>query len=136
MVENVPPGQVWEALRNDPKAQLVDVRTDVEWNFVGVPDLAPAGKQAVLVSWQVYPGMQHNAAFTHQLKEAGFTPEHHIYFICRSGQRSHAAAQAAQAAGFPHAYNVADGFEGPVDARGHRGVASGWKAKGLPWRQR
>jgi rhodanese-related sulfurtransferase len=80
--------------------------------------------------------MQPNAAFNDQLKEAGFTPDQHIYFICRSGQRSLAAAQAAQAAGFPHAYNVAEGFEGGVDAQGHRGVAAGWKAKGLPWRQR
>ena len=39
MVENVLPRQVWEALRKDPKAQLVDVRTDAEWTFVGLPDL-------------------------------------------------------------------------------------------------
>lgn len=136
MVENVPPTQVWEALRKDPKAQLVDVRTDAEWNFVGLPDLSSAGKQVVPIQWQVYPTMAHNTAFIENLQEAGFTPEHHIYFICRSGQRSFAAAQAAQEAGFPHAYNVADGFEGAVDAAGHRGIASGWKAKGLPWRQR
>jgi rhodanese-related sulfurtransferase len=136
MVENVPPGRVWEALQKDPKAQLVDVRTEPEWNFVGLPDLAAAGKQVVLIPWQVYPSMQRNAAFADQLKEAGFVPDQHIYFICRSGQRSFSAAQEAQAAGFPHAYNVADGFEGAVDAHGHRGVASGWKAKGLPWRQR
>jgi rhodanese-related sulfurtransferase len=136
MVENVPPVQVWEALRTDPKAQLVDVRTDAEWNFVGLPDLSSVGKQVVPVQWQVYPSMQHNTAFADQLKEAGFSRDHHIYFICRSGQRSLAAAQAAQAAGFPHSYNVADGFEGAVDAHGHRGEASGWKAKGLPWRQR
>jgi rhodanese-related sulfurtransferase len=136
MVENVPPRRVWEALRSNPKAQLVDVRTDVEWHFVGLPDLSPAGKQVVPIQWQVYPTMQLNAAFTEQLKEVGFTHEHHIYFICRSGQRSHAAARAAQAAGFANAYNVADGFEGGVDANGHRGTASGWKAEGLPWRQR
>ena len=136
MVENVPPGRVWEALKTDPKAQLVDVRTDAEWNFVGLPDLASAGKQVVLIPWQMYPSMQQNAAFTDQLKEAGFTPDQHIYFICRSGQRSFSAAQAAQNAGFPHVYNVADGFEGTVDGAGHRGVLAGWKAKGLPWRQR
>lgn len=136
MVENVPPSKAWEALRQDPQAQLVDVRTEPEWNFVGLPDLAPAGKQVVLIPWQVYPGMQRNAQFVDLLQEAGFTPEHHIYFLCRSGQRSLAAAQAAQAAGFPHVYNVADGFEGGVDAEGHRGVAAGWKAEGLPWRQR
>ena len=136
MVENVPPGRVWEALQKDPKAQLVDVRTDAEWNFVGLPDLSSAGKQVVPIQWQVYPTMQRNAAFVEQLSEAGFTADHHIYFICRSGQRSLAAAQAAQAAGFPSAYNVAEGFEGGVDADGHRGTATGWKAAGLPWRQR
>jgi rhodanese-related sulfurtransferase len=136
MVENVPPVRVWEALQKDPKAQLVDVRTDAEWNFVGLPDLSSAGKQVVPIQWQVYPTMARNGAFADQLKEAGFTSEHHIYFICRSGQRSHAAAQAAQAAGFPSAYNVAEGFEGGVDADGHRGTATGWKAAGLPWRQR
>jgi rhodanese-related sulfurtransferase len=114
----------------------LDVRTDAEWNFVGLPDLSPAGKQAVPIQWQLYPTMALNMAFTDQLKEAGFGPDHHMYFICRSGQRSMAAAQAAQAAGFPHTYNVADGFEGAVDGAGHRGTVSGWKAEGLPWRQR
>jgi rhodanese-related sulfurtransferase len=80
--------------------------------------------------------MVRNTAFTEQLRQAGFAADHHIYFICRSGQRSLSAAEAAQAAGFPHAYNVADGFEGHVDSAGHRGSASGWKADGLPWRQR
>ena len=136
MVENVPPLRVWEALRGEPKAQLVDVRTDAEWNFVGLPDLAPLGKQVVPIQWQVYPDMAVNDAFVDQLKQVGFTPEHHIYFICRSGQRSHAAAQAARDAGFQHAFNVAEGFEGAVDAHGHRGKANGWKAAGLPWRQR
>ena len=136
MVENVPPTRVWEVLRQNPQAQLVDVRTDAEWNFVGLPDLAEAGKQAVLIPWQVYPSMQRNGGFIDQLKQAGLTPEHHVYFICRSGQRSYAAAQAAQEAGFPNAYNVADGFEGAPDAAGHRGMLAGWKADGLPWRQR
>jgi len=136
MVQNVPPGRTWEALKGQAEAQLVDVRTDVEWNFVGVPDLVAAGKQAVLIPWQVYPSMQRNAGFEEQLAKAGFMPEHHIYFICRSGVRSLAAAEAARAAGFPNVYNVADGFEGPVDPDGHRGVAAGWKAEGLPWRQR
>lgn len=136
MVENVPPRQVWETLKQNPDAQLVDVRTDVEWNFVGVPDLAEAGKEAVLIPWQVYPSMQVNSAFGDQLKQAAFTPQHHIFFLCRSGVRSVAAAKAAQAAGFPHTYNIVDGFEGPADADGHRGTEAGWKAEGLPWRQR
>ena len=136
MVDNVPPGETWEALCEDPQAQMVDVRTDAEWNFVGIPDLGSAGKQVVLIPWQVYPTMQRNAAFEQQLQDAGFTPDHHIFFICRSGVRSLAAAEAARAAGFPHTYNVADGFEGPPNGAGHRGTTAGWKADGLPWRQK
>jgi rhodanese-related sulfurtransferase len=136
MIENVAPGKAWEALRSDPQAQLVDVRTDVEWAYVGLPDLGAIGKQAVLIPWQVFPSMQVNPGFVEALKQAGFTPDHRIYFLCRSGIRSLAAAQAMQAAGFPDVYNVADGFEGPVDQDGHRGSAAGWKAEGLPWRQR
>ena len=70
------------------------------------------------------------------MKQAGLKPEQKIYFLCRSGVRSLAAAQAAQAAGFPHVFNIADGFEGPPDPQGHRGTTAGWKADGLPWRQR
>ena len=136
MVENIVPKRAWEEISGNARAQLVDVRTDAEWNFVGVPDLGGAGKQAVLIPWQVYPAMQVNADFIGQLRGAGLTPEDHLYFICRTGGRSMAAAQAAQAAGFPHAYNVADGFEGPPDAAGHRGTTAGWKADGLPWRQK
>ena len=74
MVENVPPGKTWEALKTNPNAQLVDVRTDAEWNFVGVPDLAAAGKQAVLLPWQVYPAMQRNAAVRGAVGEGRLHP--------------------------------------------------------------
>jgi rhodanese-related sulfurtransferase len=136
MVENVAPTQTWEALKSDASARLVDVRTDAEWNFVGVPDLDTAGKQTVLIPWQVYPTMQRNGAFEDDLKQAGLTADNTLYFICRSGARSMAAAQAALAAGFPRVFNVADGFEGPPDVQGHRGGTAGWKADNLPWRQR
>jgi rhodanese-related sulfurtransferase len=136
MVEDVPPKQAWDALVRDGGAQLVDVRTEAEWAFVGLPDLSAAGKQPVLIPWQSYPTMQVNAAFADHLQRAGLQPEQHLFFICRSGARSLAAAEAARAAGFPHSFNVADGFEGPPDAEGHRGTVAGWKADALPWRQR
>lgn len=136
MAENIDSRDVWHALLNDPNAQMVDVRTDAEWNFVGLPDLSEAGKAPALIPWQVFPSMQVNASFTNQLTQAGLMPDHQIYFLCRSGARSLAAADAAIAAGFPHAFNIADGFEGPPNRDGHRGTVSGWKASNLPWRQR
>ncbi len=136
MVENVAPRDAWETLLRDPGAQLVDVRTQPEWAFVGLPDLGQASKQPVLIPWQVYPTMQVNSSFADHLREAGLDPGSKLYFLCRSGGRSLAAAAAAQAAGFANSYNVADGFEGPTDEEGHRGTVAGWKAEGLPWRQR
>lgn len=135
MVQNVPPTQAWEALREDSTAQLVDVRTDAEWNFIGVPDLNAAGKRAVLIPWQLYPTMQKNRSFIEDLNKVGLTPDHKLYFICRSGARSMLAAEAAQEAGFKNVFNVVNGFEGPQDADGHRGQTAGWKADGLPWVQ-
>ena len=122
-----------DALASHPGAKLVDVRTDVEWAQIGVPDLAGAGKQPVLLSWQVAPAMQVNPRFVDDMRAAGVTADDHVYFLCRSGVRSLAAAAAAQAAGFPHVYNIADGFEGPPDGQGARGHVAGWQAAGLPW---
>jgi rhodanese-related sulfurtransferase len=135
MVDDVSPQEVWEALRNDPGAELVDVRTDAEWSWVGLPDLGEAGKKPVLISWHLPPKMEVNADFVAQLRKAGLTPDQKLYFICRSGARSLSAAKAAVAAGFPNSFNVAGGFEGPLDDAGRRGAKGGWKASGLPWRQ-
>lgn len=136
MIENVGPKQVWDALKADRSARLVDVRTNAEWSYVGLPDLSETGQEPVLIPWQVFPAMQVNGDFVDHMQQAGLTPENRIYFLCRSGVRSLAAAAAAQAAGFAHAYNITDGFEGPPDADGHRGKVAGWKADALPWRQR
>ena len=135
MVENVSPTATWAALSGDPMAHMVDVRTTAEWAYVGLPDLVGIGKRVVTIAWQVFPAMQVNPVFIDELRAAGFTPEHKIFF-CRSGVRSLHAAEAAIQAGFPHSYNIADGFEGPADADGHRGTVAGWKVEGLPWRQR
>jgi len=135
-IPDISPSETWQALSEDPEAVLIDVRTDAEWNFVGLPDLATLDKQPLLIPWQLYPSMQVNGQFVDALRRAGLGAGNKLFFICRSGVRSLAAAQAAQAGGFPHACNVADGFEGPVDAGGHRGQVAGWKADGLPWRQR
>lgn len=128
MVENVMPKDAWGALLSDKQARLVDVRTELEWDRVGVPDLAQAGKAPLLVSWQYATG-EVNPAFLAELRDAGAAPGQTLYFICRSGVRSMAAAQAAEAAGFEASYNVAYGFEGP------QGTQTGWQADGLPWRK-
>ncbi len=128
---DVSPSAAHAALEADPAAVLVDCRTRAEWQFVGVPEL---GDRVKFVEWQRYPDGLRNAAFLDELSASGAGPRVPVYFICRSGARSRDAAVAATAAGYRAAYNVADGFEGPVGPDGQRTVA-GWKADGLPWRQ-
>lgn len=126
-------------LSANPEAQLIDVRTSAEWNFVGVPMLAAIGKEPLLVEWQSYPSMAVNASFVEavssQLQRLGIGKDAPLLCICRSGARSASAASALTAAGFSAAYNVAGGFEGARDSSGHRGAVEGWKHDGLPWMQ-
>ena len=131
---DVQPEEAYAALAADEDAVLVDVRTAAEWNYVGVPDLSVLGKRVVRLEWQTYPDGAVNGDFVEQLQDAGLPDGAALYFLCRSGVRSVAAAQAATAAGLGPAYNVVDGFEGPHDEFGHRTVA-GWKVAGLPWTQ-
>jgi rhodanese-related sulfurtransferase len=133
---DITPQQAWDLLTEHPDAVLVDVRTEAEWKFVGVADTTSIGRKSLLVEWVGYPGGARNDNFVDQLKEAGLTPgvERPVVFLCRSGQRSVGAAKAATAAGIGPSYNILEGFEGPIDADGHRG-AIGWRAIGLPWTQ-
>ena len=129
------PTEAWKLLTENRGAQLVDVRTRPEWMFVGLPDLTSLGRRPVLQSWQVFPGMEIDANFTAELTDQLADKEAPLLFICRSGGRSRAAAQAMTAAGYRRCYNVAEGFEGNPDAERHRGKSGGWKAAGLPWVQ-
>jgi rhodanese-related sulfurtransferase len=124
-----------DALTRDPKAVLVDVRSQAEWAFVGLPDLNAIGKRAQCIEWQVFPDMSANPSFLSQLTADVPDRDANVYFLCRSGGRSRAAAIAATGAGYARAYNIAGGFEGDIDDKGHRGSRTGWKAAGLPWRQ-
>ena len=131
---DITPEEAWQLLDANPDAVLVDVRTDAEWRFVGVPDLSPLSRDAVFIEWNRTDGTR-NAGFVDDLKAAGITPgERPVVFLCRSGNRSIGAAEAATEAGIGPAYNILDGFEGNLDEQRHRG-GSGWKAVGLPWKQ-
>lgn len=138
-VEDVPVVEVWERLSRDNSAVLIDVRTRSEWAFVGLPDLSGLGRRALTVEWQSFPDNRIDPAFAQRVSEllqaSGAGKDSELFFICRSGSRSRAAAEAMMAAGFARCRNVAEGFEGPLDTHRHRGKTSGWKAAGLPWVQ-
>jgi rhodanese-related sulfurtransferase len=133
---------VWDRLKADSTAQLIDVRTRAEWTYVGVPDLTEIGRQPVLIEWQSYPDNRPVANFSTsldaELKAIGISKSANLYFICRSGARSLSAARSMAELGYSHCHNVTDGFEGPLSAkpgRRHRGESGGWKFANLPWIQ-
>ncbi|MGE5471748.1 MAG: rhodanese-like domain-containing protein [Bacteroidota bacterium] len=122
------PQEAHELLRLAPGAKLVDVRTRAEWDWVGrVPG-------AVEIEWNQYPGGTRNPNFLAELKRQ-VDPQAAVMFLCRSGARSDAAAEAATAAGYGDCYNILEGFEGDKDALGHRNAVGGWRHAGLPWMQ-
>jgi rhodanese-related sulfurtransferase len=132
---DITPEQAWKLLGENPEAVLVDVRTDAEWRFVGVPDLASLGREVVYIEWNSVEGAR-NDNFVSELAEqlSPATGDRPVIFLCRSGNRSISAAEAATEAGIAPSYNVLDGFEGHLDADSHRGGV-GWRAIGLPWKQ-
>lgn len=135
------PQETWDALSADPSALLVDVRTRAEWTFVGLPDLSPLDRPLVCIEWLGFPEMRPNPQFLETLGRAvEETGARAAYFICRSGGRSQDAAEAAQArfdalGADMRCFNVLEGFEGDLDPDRRRGRLTGWKARGLPWRQ-
>ena len=138
---DVNPTDTWTGLAEKPDSILVDVRTNAEWSFVGIPDLSSVNKQAILIEWSQFPTMTKNKDFASNLMDKlnGSAPSD-VYFLCRSGVRSLAAAalmiETFAAQGWSvNCINVTEGFEGDLDAEGHRGNLNGWRARGLAWRQ-
>ena len=123
---DIPAALAWQWVQAG-SAVLVDVRTDAERAWVGqVPGAVP-------VEWKQWPGMVNNPNFDAQL-QAAVPPGGKVVLLCRSGVRSVAAATRAAQLGL-EAYNILEGFEGDIDANGHRGQLGGWRKQGLPWRQ-
>jgi rhodanese-related sulfurtransferase len=122
------PAEAYQVLQESAGAQLVDIRTHAELDWVGrIPD-------AKEIELRSYPGMQPNADFLAQLNRQ-VDKSLPVLFICRSGSRSNQAAIMATQTGFNNCYNILEGFEGDRDESGHRGQVGGWKAAGLPWIQ-
>jgi rhodanese-related sulfurtransferase len=120
------PAEAGELMKTGVK--LVDVRTKPELQYVGkIPG-------SLAVEWQTYPGGKQNPEFIGELA-AAVGKDQPVMFLCRSGARSHSAAEAAMRAGWKETYNVLEGFEGDKDAEGHRNTVGGWRKAGLPWVQ-
>ena len=133
---DISPKEAWDILEKDPKAVLVDVRTHAEWAYVGLPDVSSLGKDLKMISWVLFPKGEINSEFIDDLEDQVPDRDATVLFLCWSGVRSIAAAQAATQAGYAKSFNILTGFEGDKDGAQHRGTVGGWKVAGLPWVQK
>lgn len=136
-IKETGPLQAWEILTTDPQAVLLDVRSRFEYEYVGHPEPSINVPWSEVPDWKVDPDFAHKvrqrlAAMTgNRIEPEAMT----VLTLCRSGKRSMAAAQRLAEHGFTNLINVAEGFEGDLDANGQRGRLGGWRYHGLPWRQ-
>ena len=122
------PKKAFEFLQTHSDALFIDVRSEMEFLFVGHP------KDAILIAWNDGPNWDVNPEFVAHVKKAAST-NRPIVLICRSGKRSTEAGAALEQSGFSDVYNVLHGFEGDLDDGRHRNSKNGWRHDGLPWEQ-
>lgn len=129
--------EAWDVLAANPAAVLVDVRTQVEWQLIGKPDLSAINHEPIYLQWVTMQGVNKNFIDELQaaLEERQVGPDTPVYFMCQSGGRSKMSAMQCTALGYTACYNIAEGFEGDLDEQQHRNSVSGWKVAGLPWTQ-
>jgi len=136
-VKEISPPDAWEILQSDPRATLIDVRTSMEYLYVG----HPAG--SVNIPWQEAPDWEVDPDFVDKVRDTlsakcdsdSGMETLPILTICRSGKRSQAAAEELERNGFKALYNVDEGFEGDRDGKNHRNKINGWRFHNLPWEQ-
>ena len=135
-VKGISPVEANDLLKNDPTAVLIDVRSSMEFLFVG----HPVG--AIHVAWIDEPDWEINPDFVKQVRQVllgGVSHSDHnsvpVLLICRSGKRSLEAGELLVQSGMKDVYNVTEGFEGELDETHHRSAMGGWRFHSLLWEQ-
>ncbi|MCK5727534.1 MAG: rhodanese-like domain-containing protein [Thiotrichaceae bacterium] len=120
--------QAFTFLTENPDARLVDIRSSMEFLFIGHPTTA------IHLAWMDDPDWDINPNFVKEVSQQQ-VKNSPIVLICRSGNRSEKAGKQLIEAGLSHIYHINDGFEGDRDDENHRGDINGWRWAGLPWEQ-
>ncbi|OQY56573.1 MAG: rhodanese-like domain-containing protein [Candidatus Parabeggiatoa sp. nov. 2] len=139
-VISITPKDAWQLLQDNPKAVLIDTRSEMEYLFIG------HSKGAIHIPWIDEPDWKINPRFAADVRKVMlggvvYDPEDSqidavpVLLICRSGRRSLEAGKVLIQDGFTKVYNVIEGFEGSLDAEHHRSTLGGWRFHGLPWEQ-
>ena len=134
---HISPQEAADIIHSEPNLIFVDVRSEMEFLFIG----HPVG--SVNIPWIEEPDWEINPHFVRDIRrlilggvicteDSQCAP---IILICRSGKRSAEAGQVLIDKGFSRVYNVNTGFEGDLNDHHQRSTLGGWRFDGLPWEQ-
>ena len=138
-IKQISSKEAFEEIKSNLGAVLIDVRSELEWKKIGIPDLGDLNENLVLLELQSMPSMEYNQNFLLELEEVVNDKNlNNVMFICKAGVRSQAAAVQSMGVLLKKnksikICNISDGFEGKgFSIFGDK--ASGWKNSGLPWK--
>jgi len=137
MIKEVEPKQAYDILQKTDDAVLVDVRSTMEYQYVGHPLNALHIPLKEPPAWDTKSDFVKKLEITlqQQFPDKKTLSELPLLMLCRSGARSAAAGEMLINSGYTNIYNVLEGFEGDKDKNGHRSTINGWRFHGLPWEQ-
>ena len=135
MIKNITPTEAQAMLDENPNAILLDVRTTMEFQYIGHPLRAVHVPLMEAPAWTTDPEFVEKATAVLSEVSDQAPQQSPIMTLCRSGKRSEAAAELLASAGYEDVYNILEGFEGDPDNNKHRSTINGWRFHGLPWEQ-
>jgi rhodanese-related sulfurtransferase len=123
MIKQLKSSDVKSFISENKDVELLDVRTQEEWDNIGKPDGEKLGLKTHFVTIIRSPDPSVNKEFIEEVKKK-IDPNKQLLIICKAGGRSMMAAQLLSQENII-SINISDGFEGNTEN-------SGWKQEGLP----
>jgi hypothetical protein len=74
----VTPSETWNFIQQNT-SWVVDVRTQPEWQFVGVPNLHSTKARLLTISWKLYPAFTLNNQFEFSCATPAWTKKHRSF---------------------------------------------------------
>ena len=120
MIKQIFSKEIKDYLKNNPKAILLDVRTQEELDNIGKPD----GDKIGLKTYFLEIRRDAFFDFVQEFKNLNIDQDKEILVICASGERSQISAELLSRENYK-SINISDGFMGSQED-------VGWKKNGLP----
>ena len=135
-IKTISAPDAWQLCEENPRTLLIDVRSSMEFLFVGHP------KGAVHIPWiddartgLLIKILRQKLESCCWVVQSDSSSQVAIVLICRSGNRSAEAGVLLIEEGMKNIYNIDHGFEGKLDDAHHRSTQGGWRYHQLPWEQ-